>query len=51
MLAISTQKVNDPGETTIVPGTEEFKINNHPVQGGAFRGSRYPGVDFVEDNF
>jgi hypothetical protein len=37
MLAVSTEKVNDPGETAVVPGTEEFKINNHPVQGGAFR--------------
>jgi hypothetical protein len=36
MLAISTEKVNDPGETTVVPGTEEFKINHHPVQGGLF---------------
>ncbi len=36
MLAISIEKVNDPREKTVVPGTEEFKINNHPVQGGLF---------------
>jgi hypothetical protein len=36
MLAISAEKVNDPRETGVVPGTEGFKIDYHVVRWGAF---------------
>jgi hypothetical protein len=70
MVAISHQKVNGPGETTVVPRTEGFKISKNSAQfivppdawckcarlngssdPAAVNSSRYPGVDFVEDNF
>jgi hypothetical protein len=43
MLAISSKKVNDPRETSVVPGTEGFKIKHHPVQGCPF-----PAADTLE---
>jgi hypothetical protein len=36
MVAISTGKVNDPGERTVVPGAEEFKMNHNKAQRGLF---------------